>query len=99
MVGSNRKIRWDEAAKDSFKAAISYIRKDSVQNAEKVKKDLLLKINGLKSHPERYPLDKFMKDDEGIFRAFELRHYRIRYAVTATEIVIIQIRHTSMQPL
>ncbi len=77
MVSSGKKIRWDEAAKESLKSAISFIRKDSVKNAEKVKKDLLRKINSLKDHPEKYPLDKFMKDSEGIFRAVELHHYRV----------------------
>ena len=99
MVNSNKKIRWDEAARNSFRVAISFIRKDSVKNAEKVKKDLLMKINSLKDHPEKHPLDKFMKDDKGIFRAFELHHYRVRYAITDSYIVVIQIPHTRMQPL
>ena len=51
------------------------------------------------AHPHRYPLDKYMKADDGTFRAFELHHYRIRYGVTGDQIVIIQVRHTSMQPL
>lgn len=44
MVGARRKIKWDKSALHDFKAAINYIGKNSVQNAEKVKKDLLLKI-------------------------------------------------------
>ena len=100
MVTNNKiKIKWDEVAKDSFKAAIQYIRNDSPKNAEKVKKDLLVKINGIKDHPKKYPEDKFMKDNDGTFRAFELHHYRVRYALTREEIIIIQIRHTSMEPL
>ena len=99
MVKNNRKVQWDEAAKNSFKAAIRYIREDSVKNAEKVKKELLKKINSLKDNPDKYPLDKFMNNNDGTFRAFELHHYRVRYAITIGEIVIIQIRHTSMLPL
>ena len=57
-----------------------------------------MKISGLKDHPEKYPLDKFVGHNNDIFRAFELHHYRVRYAVTE-EIIIIQIRHTNMLPL
>ena len=60
---------------------------------------MLQKISDLKKHPDKYPLDKFKKNNPGIFRAFELYHYRISYAVTDKEIVITRVRHTSMEPL
>jgi plasmid stabilization system protein ParE len=63
-----------------------------------VRKDLLSKINSLKEHPEKYPLDKFRNNNNGIFRAFELHHYRVTYSVTEQEIIITRIRHTKMEP-
>ena len=99
MVTGRRKIQWDNSAINSFRAAIRFIRNDSIKNAEKVKKEILAKINGLKDHPEKYPLDKYMLINDGVFRAFELHHFRVRYAVTIDKIIIIQIRHTSMLPL
>ena len=99
MVKTLKKVRWDKIATDSFSAAINYIRRDSIKNAEKVRKDLLVKIHGLKEQPEKYPLDKFKKINTGIFRAFELHHYRVSYTIKDKEIVITGMRHTSMQPL
>ncbi len=40
----NRKIAWTKQALRQLNAAINYIRKDSDQNAEKVKETLLSKI-------------------------------------------------------
>jgi plasmid stabilization system protein ParE len=94
-----RLIKWDKKAADNLIAAITFIGRDSIQNAEKVKKGLLSKINDLKTRPEKYPLDKYKKGNQGIFRAFELHHYRVSYAVLDEEIIITQIRHTSMEPI
>lgn len=99
MVKAIKSIKWDKQAAISFGAAISYIRTDSVKSAEKARKDVLAKIKGLKEHPEKYPLDKLKKADGKIYRAFELHHYRICYMVSDSDIIITQIRHTSMDPL
>ena len=42
-----RKVTWGKRAAREFKAVIKYIRKDSEQNADKVKEIILNKINGL----------------------------------------------------
>ncbi|NTS39690.1 hypothetical protein HRG84_02130 [Flavisolibacter sp. BT320] len=42
-----RVIKWDEEAVAAFKAAITYIRKRSPQNADSVKQDILQKIDSL----------------------------------------------------
>jgi len=39
-----RKITWDKLALQYFREAIRYIREDSPQNADKVKKEVLEKI-------------------------------------------------------
>ena len=52
MVMKNRKISWDKQAINYFREAIRYIRKDSPQNANKVKKEILEKINKLPKRPE-----------------------------------------------
>jgi plasmid stabilization system protein ParE len=49
---SKRKISWDKQALNYFREAIRYIREDSPQNADKVKKEVLEKINELSSRPE-----------------------------------------------
>lgn len=91
-------IRWDKQAVIQLNKAISYIRKDSPQNADKVKKEILYKIADLVQAPEKHTRDKYKINNDGNYRAFELHHYRISYYVTEKEIIITRIRHTSMKP-
>jgi len=93
------KIKWDEAAKNSLHEIIAYIKKDSVQNAENVKQTILKAIREIPSHPERYPADKFKKNNNGSYRAFEIYHIRIAYKTESDAIKIIRIRSTRQEPL
>jgi plasmid stabilization system protein ParE len=96
---NKRRIRWDKSALFYFSEAIRYIRKDSVQNAEKVKKEILVHIKELSLRPEIYAPDKYKKDNTDYnYRAFELHHFRIAYLVKEEEIIIARIRHTSQEP-
>jgi len=49
---NKRKVTWDKQALFYFRDAIRYIREDSPQNADKVKKEALEKINELSTRPE-----------------------------------------------
>lgn len=82
----------------SWQKLIKYILKHSYQNAEKVKNDILNSTRKLAEHPEIYPPDKYRKNNDGSFRAYELHHYRIAYRITENEIVIVRVRHTKMEP-
>lgn len=95
----SRKVKWNKIATENLESAVSYIRIDSVKNAEKVKQDIVSKIKNLSSNSEKYPLDKYKLNNDGSYRAFEQHHYRIVYRVLRNEIRIITIRHTSMEPL
>jgi plasmid stabilization system protein ParE len=93
-----REVRWPLRAQIQLAKAYEYIRADSVQNAEKVKKDILASTRKLTSNPEIHPPDKYRKNNDGSFRAYELNHYRIAYRITEKEIIIVRVRHTSMEP-
>ncbi len=93
-----RKIRWDKPALIYFSEAIRYIRKDSIQNADKVKKEILVKISELSAHPELHAPDKYKQNNTGNYRAFELHRYRIAYLVKEEEIIIARVMHTSQEP-
>ena len=95
---ANRKISWDIQALQQFNSAIKYIARDSLQGAEKVRKDILEKIDRLITYPTLHNPDKYKKDNDGNFRAFELHHYRVSYYVSPVEIRILRVRHTSMEP-
>lgn len=94
----SRVIKWDAEALLAFRAAVAYIRKQSPQNSDGVKQEILQKIDSLAIHPEMYPPDKWKQNNQQQFRAFELHHFRISYEVTNGEIIIARFRHTSQQP-
>lgn len=98
MVIPERTIVWDPEAIDQLKEAYKYIEKKSPRNAAKVFDDIEAAISKLLSYPERHPLDKYKLNNDGTFRAFEKHRYRIGYRVIETEIQVLRLRHTSMEP-
>ena len=99
MVNKKLKVVIDDEAKKSLREAIQYIKKDSVQNAEKVKSNILDSIKELITNPIRHNPDKYRLNNDGSYRAYEIYSYRITYHVPADEIRVIRIRHTKMNPL
>jgi plasmid stabilization system protein ParE len=99
MVMKKRKISWDKQAIHYFREAIKYIRKDSPQNADKVKKEVLERISELSKRPEIHNPDKYKVNNSGNYRAFELHRFRIGYLVKDEEIIIARIRNTNQEPL
>ena len=95
---ANRKISWDIGALKEFEQGIDYIAGSSVQNAEKVRQEIVNRIEQLLDNPERHAPDKFKINNDGNYRAFELHRYRISYFVAINEIRILQIRHTGREP-
>jgi plasmid stabilization system protein ParE len=93
------KIIIDNDAKRALREAYTYIKKDSLQNAEKVKCKMLASINELVKNPVKYAPDKYRFDNDLSFRAYEICKYRITYHISPEEIRIIRIRHTKMNPL
>lgn len=96
---SKRKITWDKHALNYFRESIQYIRKDSPQNADMVKKEVLEKINELSKQPEIHNPDKYKPGNNGSYRAFELHRLRVGYLVKEDEIIIARVRNTNQEPL
>lgn len=94
-----RKIVWDKPAYQTLQAAYEYIKKDSLQNAEMVKLDLLRMTQQLELHAERHPPDKFKIHNDGTYRAFEKHSYRIAYKVLPQQVTILRVRHVKQEPL
>ena len=93
-----RKVTWGKQAAREFNAAIKYIRKDSEQNADKVKEIILSKINDLSDARIVHRKDPYKKNNDGKFLYFEILRYRIVYYVAPDEVIIIRIRHTKREP-
>ncbi|GEO10719.1 type II toxin-antitoxin system RelE/ParE family toxin [Segetibacter aerophilus] len=98
MVNNHFKVIWARKATEQLKQAYLYIRKDSFQNAEKVRKEILEATEKLAVNPELNPPDKYKINNDNSFRAFELFRYRVSYKITNAEVIIVRIRHTSMSP-
>jgi plasmid stabilization system protein ParE len=94
---ANRKITWSKSSLKQFEAAINYIAECSIQNAEKVRKEILEKIERLILYSEIYSPDKYKTNNDGSYRAFELHRYRIAYRIKENEILIFRVRHTSRE--
>jgi len=99
MVTHKRIIVWSPEAKKQLNAVYKFIQKDSPQNAIKVREDIVVATRKLLSHPEHYAPDKYKLNNDGTYRAFEKHSYRVAYRVLNTEIRILRVRHTSMEPL
>lgn len=99
MVSTKRRVTIDREAKKSLRDAYGYIRKDSLQNADKVRGMILASIKKLIKNPELHNPDKFRTGNDGSYRAYEIYKYRITYHISPTEIRVIRIRHTKMNPV
>ncbi len=95
---AKRKIAWSKRATRQFNAVIEYIRKDSDQNADKVKERILSKINELANDKTVHRKDPYKKNNDGNYLYFEILKYRIVYYATPNEVYIIRVRHTGMEP-
>ena len=90
---------WAPQAIVELRKAYDYISKDSPQNTRKVVDELIRIADQLPVQPEMFPADKFKKNNDGSWRAFEKFHYRISYLITSREIRIVRMRHTGRTPL
>ena len=95
---AKRKVIWPQTPKQQLREIYDHIKKDSLQNADKVRSAIVSAVIELCENPGRYNPDKFKKNNDGSFRAFELYHFRIAYQVKEKEIIIVRVRHTSMEP-
>ncbi|WP_353128386.1 type II toxin-antitoxin system RelE/ParE family toxin [Parapedobacter pyrenivorans] len=90
---------WSKRAKKELTKAFEYISLESPQNARKVVETIVDITLALPENPLKNPLDKYKKDNDGSWRAFEKYHFRISYRVLEKEIRIVRFRHTSRTPL
>lgn len=96
---NNLPVVWSKSAGAQLEKAYKKIKEDSLQSAEKVRSEILQKASDICKDPERYPLDKYRKNNDGSIRAFEKQSYRIAYQVTVKQIRIIRMRSTYRLPL
>jgi len=98
MVKKKVNVIWDNEAVKSLKEIISFIKKDSPQSAKKVKKEILALAKTLIKFPEKYSKELYYISNDGSIRYVPIYSYKIIYQITSTEIIILDIFHTSRNP-
>ena len=89
-------IKWNKAAVQQLLDAIRFIEENEFHSyAEELEGDILSRIRNLTQNPTIYPLDKYRRNNDGSYHAFEVDQYRISYRNKKDEIRILRIRHTS----
>ncbi|HEX7845050.1 MAG TPA: type II toxin-antitoxin system RelE/ParE family toxin, partial [Chitinophagaceae bacterium] len=89
---------WTKRSQLHMKQAYDHISKDSLQNAIKVLEDIVNAVNNVKANPEFYAADKYKKNNDGSYRAFEKNSYRIAYRFDNNVIRVLRVRHTGREP-
>ncbi len=99
MVNKKRRVIWNEEARTYFKQAMDHIKKDSIQNAENIKKEIIASAKSLINEPQRlHAPDKYRLNNDGSYRAYEIHRFRISYFISEYYIRIVRMRHTSQNP-
>ena len=93
-----REIVWNKRPLQDLAKELRKIKRDSYQGAESVERAILSSLEALKSNPEKYPPDKFKRNNAGNYRAFETHSYRVAYRFTAKQVRVLRIRHVKQEP-
>lgn len=89
---------WTKRSQLHMMALYKYISEASPQNAKKVINDIIIATEKAINNPKYYNPDKYKKDNDGSYRAFEKHRYRIVYRYKKNIIRVLRVRHTSMEP-
>lgn len=92
-------IVWTKSAETGLKDVYDYIFKQSPQNASKVINDILLAVEKTSTRASTYLADKWKKNNDGSYRAFEKHHIRISFKIENNIVIILRVRHTSRKPV
>lgn len=90
------RIKWNKSAVQQLLDAIRFIEENGFYSyAEELEKEILSRIRNIPQNPVIYPIDKYRRNNDGSYRAFEVDQYRVSYRSKDDEVRIVRIRHTS----
>ena len=78
------KIVWNKQAKVALQAIFDYIKTNSLQSAEKVRDTIIDSVASLDGKLVHRP-DKYKRNNDGTYRAYEIYSYRISYRNTSPQ--------------
>lgn len=91
-------IRWDRQAKENLDQIYTYISKDSITAARKVKKELVKLVQSLNDFPEKFSVEPYLADEPENYRSVSKWSYKIIYEITEEYIIVVDVFHTSQHP-
>jgi plasmid stabilization system protein ParE len=92
-------VKWSKPALDQLDKALDFIISEGfISYAAKLEESIISRIENLVRNYNIYPIDRYKKDNDGSYHAFEVEEYRISYRVKNSQVKIIRIRHTSRKP-
>jgi len=98
MVRKSKEIIWSKEAIHELSEINAYIKKQSPSGAQKVIKEILSNTRKLSRLWDGLRADELKEDNDGTYKVMFVYHYRITFRVQKTQIYILRIRHTSMEP-
>ncbi len=91
-------VIWTETSRQQLHNIYLYLAEDSILQTDRIFDLIVNSTIKLAIHPYRNPPDKYKTDNDGNYRAYELRHFRISYKIIENAIYIIRIRSTYQNP-
>ena len=87
-----------QTARTSLRAIVAYIRQDSPQAAQNVRKELIALAESLSASPERFPPEPYLAHKPGEYRSAKKWHYKLIYRITEKQVRVLDIVHTRQHP-
>lgn len=92
-------IKWSKVALSQFTGILDFIVENGFGSyAIELEDGIIARLDALAENSELYPADRFKKNNDGSWRAFEVDDYRVSYKIFRSHINIIRIRHTNRKP-
>jgi plasmid stabilization system protein ParE len=92
-------IKWSRAALNQLAEILDFIIGNNFDPyANELEDKIISKLDRLIENASLYPIDRYKKNNDGSWRAFEVDDYRVSYKVQKSTIRVIRIRHTSRRP-
>jgi len=99
VVKRHYKVVWDKKARTSLRKIYNYIKKrESEQQASKVRTEIRDLARSLGFMPHKYARDPFTEEETDDIRYKVIWSYRLVYEVTKEAITILDVVHTSRNP-
>lgn len=99
MVKKHYKVIWDDEAKASLRSIYNYIKKrESIEQARKVRDEIKDLAKSLGFIPHKYSEDPFLKDEPGDNRFKVIWSYKLVYEIAEDAVIILDVFHTSRDP-